>query len=61
MDNDKVTMENLLRYYNFLGKISFSSLNYHKSSFFVLKISKVLFSSLNFSKRTDFRSSVYFC
>ena len=45
----------------FLGKISFSSLNYHKSSFFVPKVSKVLFSSLNFSKRTDFHPSVYFC
>ena len=45
MDNDKVTMENLLRYYNFLGKISFSSLNYYKSSFFVLKFQKFYFCS----------------
>ena len=59
MDNDKVTMENVLRYYNFLGKISFSSLNYYKSLFFVPKVSKVLFLFLNFSKRTDFRPFVY--
>ena len=43
-----------------LVKISFSSLNYYKSSFFVPKVSKVLFSSLNFSKHTDFHPSVYF-
>ena len=39
------------------GKISFSSLNYYKSSFFIPKLSKVLFSSLNFAKRFDFRPS----
>ena len=48
-------------YIFFLGKISFSSLNYHKSLFFVPKVSKILFSSLNFSKRTDFCPSIYFC
>ena len=42
-----------------LGKFSFLSLNFHKSSFFVLKLSIVHFSSLNFAKRFTFGSFVF--
>ena len=35
--------------YKILGKISFSFLKFHKSSFFIPKLSKVLFSPLNFA------------
>ena len=44
--------------YKILGKISFSFLKFHKSSFFVPKLSKVLFSSLNFAN-VSFHPSIY--
>ena len=40
------------------GKMSFSSLKYHKSSLFILELSEVLFSFLNFAKRSNFRLSI---
>ena len=40
-------------------KISFSSLNFRKSSFFVPKLSKDCFSFLNFTKHYTFHHSVY--
>ena len=36
------------------GKLSFSSLKFHKSLFLVPKLSKVCFSSLNFAKHSIF-------
>ena len=41
------------------GKMSFSSLSFHKNLFFVPKLLKVCFSSLNFVKCSTLRPSVY--